>query len=154
MADSLESEIQNKVYDTLRRSFGAAGIDVPEDPTMDREMADLEQAEDADLEFPFLPADPTYRVPLRVNLRTSADGLDIEVVAVRRGKSVTGYNDFSGQDRASITETLARGEPAVLSLAAGEESYRVAPILEWGRSDDGRPTVRDVTIEAVVFDAD
>lgn len=154
MADSIESEIQSKVYDTIRRSFGAAGIDVPEDSSMDHEMASLEQAEDAELHFPGVGDAQSNRVPLRVNLRTGPDGLDIEVVAVRSGKSVRDLNTFSGGDRAAITKGLAGGDAAVLSLADGEETYRVRPVLEWGRDDQGRPTVRDVEIPEVVFDGD
>jgi len=154
MAGSLESEIKNQVYNSIRRSFGAAGIDVPKAESLDREMASLEAAEDAVLSFPFLDEDAATRVPLRVNLRTSAEGLDIEVVAVRSGKSVASQNTFTGQDRATITKGLAGGKHATLSMADGAEQYRVEPILEWGRSDDGRPTVTDVEVARVVFDAD
>lgn len=154
MADSLESEIQSKVYDTLRRSFGAAGIEFPEDPGLDAEMASLEQAEDAELSFPGVDAEPSNRVPLRVTLRTGTDGLDIDVVAVRTGKSVAEQNAFTGTERATVISRLAKGETATLTMADGVESYEVVPVLEWGRDDRDRPTVRDVEIAEVVFDAD
>ena len=152
-ADSLEAEIQGKVYDTLRSSLDAAGITVPERTAFDPEVETLSEAEDAELRFPFLPAGESRRVPLRVNLETGPAGLEVEVVAVRSGKQVAEYNTFQGSERAAITEGLATGEMAVLTVG-GEESYRVLPVLSWGRDDANRPEVRAVEIQEVRFDDD
>lgn len=154
-ADSVEEQVQHRVYNALRNTFGAAGIDVPEPPAgpgMDREMADLSNAEDAVLTFGFLDDDPAFQVPLRVNLETSADGLAVEVVAVRQGKSVRHMNTFDARTRQAVTTRLAEGVPAALRFGDGVEDYAVEPVLRWGRDDAGRPTVTDVSIEAVRLD--
>lgn len=151
-ADSVEAQVQNKVYNALRDTFGAAGIDVPSSPTeagLDHEMAHLSNAEDAVLGFEFLPDEPAYQVPLRVNLETSAGGLAVEVVAVREGKSVRDMNHFDPQTRRAVTTSLAKGRPAVLRFDDGAEDYPVEPVLIWGRDEAGRPAVTEVRIEAV-----
>lgn len=152
-AEGVEDQVQRKVYDALRSTFGAAGIDVPEPPGgLDREMADLSAAEDAVLAFGFLDADPAYQVPLRVNLETSAEGLLVDVVAVRQGKTVREMNTFDARSRQAVTTRLAEGTPAVLRFEDGAEDYAVEPVLRWGRDDAGRPTVTEVSIEAVRLD--
>jgi hypothetical protein len=118
-------------------------------------VEDLEDAEDAVLRFPFAEDDDAdrYGVPLRVNLKTSADGLDVEVVAVRTGKSVGGMNRFDRGTRMRIAEGFSRGELGRLELGDGEEGYDVEVALSWGRGDGG-PTVEDVDVEEVVFGGD
>lgn len=155
-ADSVEAQVQNKVYNALRSTFGAAGIDVPESPDhdLDREMQDLSTAEDAVLSFDFLEDDPAYKVPLRVNLETSVDGLDVEVVAVRQGKTVRDMNHFDSDARLQVTKRLATGEPAVLRFDDGTEGYEIEPVIRWERDDAGRPTVTAVDVEAVRLDED
>ncbi|MFB6095485.1 MAG: hypothetical protein ABEJ71_03410 [Halodesulfurarchaeum sp.] len=154
LAESIEEQVQERVYDALRSSVGAMGIDVPPEAGLEEEVETLQSAEDATLRFPFLDDDPASRVPLRVNLRTSPGGLDVEVVTVREGKGVDDQNDFDGATRARITEALAKGETALLTLADGAERYRVVPVLSWGRRADGNPRVTDVEIQEVVFDGE
>jgi len=115
------------------------------------EIDRLEDAEDAVLSFPFL-SDEHARVPLRVNLRTSADGLSVEVVAVRRGKSTAETNRFADDQRAEINRWLADGNTVRLELQNGTEAYDVVPALSWGRNDDGTPTVTEVEITEVRFE--
>lgn len=154
-ADGVEAQVQHKVYNALRNTFGAAGIDVPQPPEpphgpgLDHEMTDLSNAEDAVLSFDFLDDDPAYQVPLRVNLETSAAGLDVEVVAVRQGKNVQNMNHFDSEARLAVTTRLAQGEPAVLRFGDGAEGYEVEPVIRWERDDAGRPTVTHVDIDAV-----
>jgi hypothetical protein len=152
-ARDLESEIQSKIYDTLQSSFGAAGIDVPEHPDLDDEMGELEAAEDATLVFEFLADRREYRVPLRVTLRTGHDGVDVDVVAVRQGKSVRDTNRFDGDARGRVNVRLADGEPATLRFPDGE-SYPVRPVLSWSRDDRGNPSVSEVEIAEVLLDDD
>lgn len=152
-AESLESEIQSKVYDTLQSSFGAAGIDVPEPPDLGDEMGELEAAEDATLVFEFLEDRREYRVPLRVTLHTGHDGVDVDVVAVRQGKSVRDTNRFDGDARGRVNARLADGEPATLRFADGE-SYAVRPVLSWSRDERGNPSVSEVEIAEVLLDDD
>lgn len=149
-AESIESEIQNKVYDTLQSSFGAAGLDVPERETLGEDVDELERAEDATLVFEFLDDQPEYRVPLRVNLRTSPDGIDVEVVAVREGKNVRHTNRFDGETRQQVNTRLASGESATLRFEGGEE-YGVRPVLTWSRDGDAA-RVSAVEIDEVVLD--
>lgn len=153
-ADSLEQQIRDRVYDSLQSSFGAAGIDVPDHPDLDDEMASLTSAEDATLVFPFLPDERASQVPLRVDMRTGPDGIDVEVVAVRQGKGVRDANRFDTGTRKQVNTRLARGEPARLEFADGAESYRVSPVLSWSRGDDGRPSVDEVEIAEVHLDGD
>lgn len=155
-ADHVEAQVQDKVYNALRGTFGAAGIDVPAPSSdhLDSEMADLARAEDAVLSFDFLDDDPAYQVPLRVALQTSTDGLDVEVVAVRQGKTVREMNHFDAEARLAVTTRLAAGDPAVLRFDDGAEAYAVDPIIRWERDDAGHPTVTQVDIEAVRLDGD
>ncbi len=118
---------------------------------LDAEIDRLEDAEDAVLSFPFLD-DEQARVPLRVNLETSADGLAVEVVAVRRGRDTADSNRFPDDGRVRVNQQLASSETARLELQDGAESYAVVPSLSWGRADDGTPTVTDVEISDVRFD--
>jgi hypothetical protein len=120
--------------------------------SLEDEIDQLEDAEDAVLAFPFLDDDPDNQVPLRVNLRTSAGGLDVEVVAVRRGKDASSMNRFAGDARGTVTRKLAAGEPAVLRMGNGGEEYPVLPTLSWSRDRDGRPTVTEVEILDVRLD--
>jgi hypothetical protein len=170
--DRIERQVKRRVEQSLRSAFGSAdqgqgspGAPSPPSPPSapsapshpsggyESEMESLANAEDAVLRFPFLD-DETHRVPLRVDLSTSADGLDVEVVTVRRGKDVEGMNVFDRSARKAIAEGLATGSMPVLELEAGVEEYRVAPALSWSRDDRGRPVVADVEIEEVIFDDD
>ena len=157
-ASGLEREIQNKVYDTLASSFGAAGIDVPPRPDgpdgLDEEVESLAGAEDARLVFPFLDGEEAHEVPLRVALETGPNGLSVDVVAVRRGKGVREANSFDTRARKEINTGLAMGDAAALVFEEGAESYRVRPVLSWTRGDGGRPTVDEVEIAEVILDAD
>ncbi|WP_415380892.1 hypothetical protein [Halosimplex sp. TS25] len=146
-------EIKGQVHDQVRESLRAsmesvetAGAD------LEREMTELERAEDAVLRFDDVTGDdPRYQVPLRVRLETSRGGLDFEVVAVRGGKSVSGMNRFDRETRQAINEHLARGGTATLSFD-GEEAYEVGPAIAWRRDDDGAPIVSDVGIPEVLVD--
>jgi len=149
-ADDLKRQIQSQVFESLQSSLG-----VEEDP-LEREMSSLEAAEDAVLSFDFLgeaAGERANQVPLRVVLEASTDGLVIEVVAVRQGKTVGAMNAFDPAVRRQVIEGLATGEAATLRIAAGEESYRVLPSLSWSRTN-GTPTVTDVAIEEVQFDVE
>lgn len=140
--ERLSQRIQQQVQQSLETSLGVEdGFD------------DVADAEDAVLRFDGLDTDGA-EVPLRVRLTTGGDGLDVEVVAVRRGRAVAGLNSFPPDARRRVAERLAGGETAVLSLAEGAEEYAVRPRLEWTTGDDGRPAVADVTVESVVFGAD
>lgn len=119
--------------------------------SLDSELDELADAEDAVLQFPFLEA-ADAAVPLRVTLRTTGDGLDVDVVTVRQGADATAMNRFPGDARQRVAAALAKGETATLSLQGGAESYSVVPSLSWDRSDDGTPTVGEVTVERVVLD--
>jgi len=149
-ADDLKRQIQGQVLASLQSSIG------PEDDPLETEMSSLEAAEDAVLAFDFLAeaaAERSNQVPLRVELEASTGGLSIDVVAVRQGKGVSGMNAFDPAVRQRVIEGLATGETATLRIAAGEESYRVAPSLSWSRTN-GTPTVSDVAIEEVQFDVE
>lgn len=141
----------NSIGDFVRRQVAAA---VPDDaiggPTLDSELDRLAEAEDAQLTFPFLESEDAA-IPLRVTLQTTGEGLDVEVVAVRRGKDTEAANRFPAEARQRIATALADGETATLSLQNGAETYDVVPTLSWDRTDNGTPTVGDVTIEDVVL---
>jgi hypothetical protein len=124
----------------------------PEPGGLDAAMESLANAEDAELRFPFLTDEPGNRVPLRVRLETTADGLDVTVVAIRNGKSVADYNAFERTARPAIASRLADGETATLSLADGAEEYHVVPSLSWQATPNG-PTVTEATIREVRVDA-
>jgi hypothetical protein len=148
LADRLREQVQSEVRESLRESMGAMGGD------LDREMRDLQDAEDAVLSFDVLDDDPRYRVPLRVRMETSRDGLDVDVVAVREGKSARGTNRFDREARRAVNEHLATGGTATLAFGTNgdRETYRVAPVCSWRRSDDGTPRVAEVEVHEVVFD--
>lgn len=149
VVDEIKGQVQNQVRESLRASMESvevAGSD------LEREMTELESAEDAVLRFPDAAGeDPRYQVPLRVRLETSRGGMAVDVVAVREGKSVSEMNRFDRETRRAINEHLARGETATLSFD-GAERYEVGPVLSWGRDDAGEPTVTEVRIPEVVFD--
>lgn len=146
--EELRQHVQREVRDSLESSMESVQHD------LDREMRDLQDAEDAVLRFDVLDDDPRYDVPLRVRLETSRDGLDVEVVAVREGKSVTGTNRFDRAARRRVNEHLATGGTATLSFGANgdAERYDVEPVCSWGRTDDGTPRVSAVEVHDVVFD--
>ena len=152
--DSLERQIKDRVYDSLKASFGAAGVDVPDRPGMDAEMEELASAEDATLVFEFLPADRAYEVPLRVDMETGLDGVTVDVVAVREGKSVRDANRFDTDARKRVNTRLGTGGTATLRFAEGAESYPVRPVLSWGRDAEGHPRVKAVDVAEVLLDAD
>ena len=141
----LREQIQGQLQESLESSIGSMG-------GIEREVDELQAAEDAVLRFEFLPDEgPDNQVPLRVTMQTGTDGLDVDVVAVRRGKSAQEMNRFSRDERQRINVELARGANGVLSFD-GDESYDVAPVLSWTRDRDGRPIVDDVAIDRVIFD--
>ncbi|WP_232686182.1 hypothetical protein [Halobacterium zhouii] len=116
---------------------------------LDQEINRLEDAEDAEL---VLGEGEGERVPLRVALHTGADGLNVEVVAVRSGKGTEEMNRFADGARGRVARRFAQGETATLELDAGEETYDVRPELTWARGPDGAPTVTDVAVREVVFE--
>ena len=124
------------------------------DDDLDSEVDALSSAEDATLVFDFLDEKPENQIPLRVTLETSREGLDVDVVAVRRGKSAESMNRFDQAERRTITVRLAKGEAATLQFADGAEAYHVRPVLSWSRSDDDRPIVSEVEIDEVILDDD
>lgn len=119
--------------------------------SLDSELDELAEAEDAMLTFPFLE-EFDAAVPLRVTLRTTGDGLDVEVVTVRQGADTAARNRFPGDSRQRVAAALAEGETATLSLQDGAETYPVVPSLSWDRTEDGTPTVGEVTVEEVVLE--
>jgi hypothetical protein len=133
----------------VSRQIAAAMPDGPvAGEPLSSELDRLAEAEDARLTFPFLDAE-TAVVPLRVTLQTTGDGLDIDVVTVRQGQGTSGENRFPNDARQRIAAALADGETATLTLQDGAENYDVVPTMSWDRTDEGTPTVGDVTIEAV-----
>ncbi|MFB6111226.1 MAG: hypothetical protein ABEJ35_01690 [Halobacteriaceae archaeon] len=131
----------------------AAGLSSPpnSESSLDSELDRLADAEDATLTFPFIEADGA-RVPLRVSLRTTGSGLEIDVVAVRQGKGTDEVNRFPGDTRQRVAAAMSEDATATVSLQDGAERYDVVPRLSWGRTDDGTPTVTDVEIERVALD--
>jgi hypothetical protein len=158
LGEDIAHHVQARVADTLRDSMqgvfeGFPGAERPPGPgEFESELGSLEGGEDATLEFPFLDDGAGNQVPLRVDLQTSADGLDVDVVTIRRGKNTAGMNQFTPETRKTVTEHFARGEAAVLRLAAGDETYRVSSVLSWSRDSEGQPTVTNVAIDDVVFE--
>jgi hypothetical protein len=150
LADQLRDQIRGQVRESLESSMQSVQHD------LDREMRDLQAAEDAVLRFDVLEDDPQYEVPLRVRMEISRSGLDVEVVAVREGKSVTGTNRFDRGARRTVNEHLATGGTVTLAFDANgdAETYEVAPVCSWGRHDDRTPRVSSVEIHEVVFDAE
>ena len=155
-AEDLKRQIQGQVRDSLYASLEASawGDDHHRD-SLGRDVETLESAEDAILVFDFLDdaIEPGHQVPLRVTLEATAEGLVVEVVTVRSGKGVAAMNAFEPVVRSRIVTGLATGQTATLEFDAGAEQYRVTPTLAWSRDGDGRPTVVDVSIEEVHFDA-
>lgn len=147
-----DPDFGQKLSEHIQRSVRSSMPFEAEFGGLEAEIGQLEDAEDAVLAFPFLADDPSNQVPLRVNLRTSSEGLDVEVVAVRRGKDAAGMNRFGADGRATVTKRLAAGEPAALRLRDGAEEYAVFPSLSWSRDSSGRPTVSEVEIESVEID--
>ncbi len=146
------ASIEEFVTETVRRSTGWL-----DDTDWDEEIERVTEAEDAALIFPFLGSvakDPANQVPLRVQLRVTGEGLDIEVVTVRSGKGVSGMNEFDRGVRQHLIKGLAKEGSAVLQLEAGVEEYPVVPTLTWSRNDRGMPVVDHVSIEEVVLDED
>lgn len=156
--EEIARRVQAHVTNTLRDSMRGVLGDAPDmrGPTapgeFESELGSLERAEDATLGFPFLDSGPENVIPLRVNLRTSADGLDVDVVTIRRGKTVSKMNQFTPDARKQVTEHLAHGDKAVLQLPTDEETYRVSPVLAWSRDSTGTAIVTDVEIETVSFE--
>jgi hypothetical protein len=163
IGDRLERRIRQRVEESLESAFGIdqPGSGATPDPDsggrgrgdLDAEMERLADAEDAVLRFPFLDDHPRNRVLLRVRMETSADGLSVEVVTIRQGKDATGTNRFDRGARREVAERLAGDATAVLELEEGVEEYAVSPVLSWSHADDGSPTVTDVSIAEVSFDA-
>lgn len=160
VVDEFKESIRGQVRDSLRASMAAMEDPHPasqpgggaERGGLDREMTELERAEDAVLRFDGVTDEaPRYEVPLRVRLETSRDGMDVEVVAVREGKSVSEMNRFDRETRRAVNEHLARGGTATLAFE-GAERYEVGPVCSWSRDDAGHPTVTAVDIEEVLFD--
>ncbi|WP_435360733.1 hypothetical protein [Haloarchaeobius sp. DFWS5] len=154
----LQEHIQSSVQEGLA-GVGSAMAHVERMTSgLDDEIDRLSDAEDAVLAFDVLEGesddvdDASRQVPLRVNLTTSAEGLGVEVVAIRHGKGTEGMNRFGPSDRATVARHLAGSGTASLRLQNGAESYDVVPRLVWGRAPDGTPTVTDVTVTAVSFD--
>lgn len=156
--DDFERRLRERIEGSVRTAVPDMGFesgafpfggDEFEDP-LGADIGRLEAAEDAVLSFDFLDGEGA-RVPLRVNLRTSTTGLDVEVVAVRRGKGARDMNRFGEGDRKEIAEQLVGGATATLWTEDGGESYRVRPILSWTRDGSGRPTVADAEIEEVIL---
>ncbi|WP_255168654.1 hypothetical protein [Natrononativus amylolyticus] len=154
-AEDLKRQIQGQVRDSLHASLESTWEEPYRDDPLGRDVETLESAEDAVLVFGFLEdGGASAQVPLRVTLEAGAEGLTAEVVAVRQGKGVAAMNTFEPATRRRIVEGLATGEVATLEFDAGAEIYPVVPTLAWSRDDGGRPTVVDVTIDEVRFDAD
>ncbi|MEF8852967.1 MAG: hypothetical protein V5A44_09780 [Haloarculaceae archaeon] len=159
VVDEFKESIRGQVRESLRASMAAmddaSSAGRRKSGTgggLDREMTELEQAEDAVLRFDDVTDDDRrFAVPLRVRLETSRDGMDVEVVAVREGKSVADTNRFDRSTRRAVNEHLARGGTATLAFD-GAEAYEVGPVLSWSRDDGGNPTVSEVSVEEVLFD--
>jgi hypothetical protein len=157
--EDFEDRIERHVKERIGASLeNALGIDTHEQSSPGRssydyeqEVESLENAEDATLVFPFLDDEPGYQVPLRVALEMRAGEVDVEVVTVRQGKSVTDMNSFDRGARHRIAEELATGSSVRLKLGGGVEAYDVTPVLTWSRDSQGDPIVDEVEIEDVLF---
>ncbi|SDJ63206.1 hypothetical protein SAMN05216226_106112 [Halovenus aranensis] len=156
IGDRIERQVKERIESSLENALGIETYRRDRDnraPTRyEDDVQSLENAEDAVITFPFLDEAPAYKIPLRVELEMRAGGVDVTVVTVRQGKSVDGMNAFDRSTRHRIAEGLATGSSVHLELGGGEETYRVTPVLSWGRDDDGNPTVDTVEIEDVVFE--
>jgi len=155
-ADTLKEQIRGQVLESLQASLDPNHASGGGDDPLESEMNSLEDSEDAVLVFDFLAeaaAESANQVPLRVTLEASTDGLAVDVVAVRQGKTVGEMNAFDPAVRRQVIERLAAGETATLRIEAGAEQYSVAPLVSWSRTD-GTPTVTEVSIEEVRFDVE
>jgi len=154
--EEMKRGVRNQVVNSLQSSLGGLGEG---EFDLEHEMGALQSAEDAVLVFEFLDTNGSYEgesywVPLRVTQQTSREGLDVEVVAVRSGKSVSHMNRFDRSARRQVNANLAAGEPATLRFTDGGngEQYRVYPVLSWSKDESGRPTVTAVEIDEVILD--
>jgi len=154
--EEMKRGVRNQVVNSLQSSLGGLGEG---EFDLEHEMGALQDAEDAVLVFDFLDGNGAYEdeafwVPLRVTQQTSREGLDVEVVAVRSGKSVSHMNHFDRSARRQVNANLAAGETATLRFTDGGdgEEYRVYPVLSWSKDESGRPTVTSVEIDEVILD--
>jgi hypothetical protein len=154
--EEMKRGVRNQVVNSLQSSLGGLGEG---EFDLEQAMGALQNAEDAVLVCEFLSDGETtdnesFWVPLRVTQQTSRAGLEIEVVAVRSGKSVSHMNHFDRSTRRKVNARLAGGESATLRFTddATEEEYRVYPVLSWSTDDAGRPTVSSVEIDSVILD--
>lgn len=108
---------------------------------LETEIENLESGDDAILSLPGTDTE----IPLRVRLKTTNEGLEAGLVAVR---DIPGRNQFKESDRATTSESLAEGEPAILEIGQIDEvRYEVTPSIEWSRDDSGMLTATDVDIK-------
>lgn len=114
------------------------------------EVERVQEAENALLRFDFFDGAGRYSVPLRVLVKTTPDGLDVDVVSLRRGKDVSGYNWFNDEDRRTIAQKLSNDGKAVLYIEDGREEYEVQPSLTWNRNDSNQLVISDVEIQDVI----
>ncbi|MFT4889486.1 MAG: hypothetical protein ACI9YT_000395 [Halobacteriales archaeon] len=154
--EEMKRGVRNQVVNSLQSSLSGLGEG---EFDLEEEMGALQSAEDAVLVFDFLDGDGSHEdeafwVPLRVTQQTSREGLDVDVVAVRSGKSVSHMNHFDRSGRRQVNANLAAGETATLRFTDGGdgEEYRVYPVLSWSKDESGRPTVTSVEIDEVVLD--
>lgn len=151
--NELRTHIQRQVKNSIANSIGYTSATHTESDSLDSSLDTLEAAEDALMYFDCLDesADmPAFQVPLRVILEAGPDGLSIDVVTIRSGKSTSDMNVFDATARRQIVEHLATGGTAKLLLGTEDEVYEVSPILTWERVRD-RPQVASVSIETVHF---
>jgi hypothetical protein len=155
--EEMKRGVRDQVVHSLQSSLSGLGEG---EFDLEHEMGALQDAEDAVLVFDFLDQEDSYDgesywVPLRVTQQTSREGLEIEVVTVRSGKSVSHMNHFDRAARRQVNATLATGEPATLRFTDGGngEEYPVYPVLSWSKDESGRPTVSGVEIDEVILDA-
>lgn len=137
----LDEWISDHVETTIQNAISSVG------EPLDREIERLEGAEDATLVFEHLSEPGT--IPLRIDVRSDAEGFDVDVVATRQGKDTTGMNTFDEADRKAIARHLVDGGTAALRIGDDSVTYDAYPSLEWGRDASGTPTVTDVEIEDV-----
>lgn len=155
--EEMKRGVRDQVVHSLQSSLSGLGEG---EFDLEHEMGALQDAEDAVLLFDFLDEEgsrdgESYWVPLRVTQQTSREGLAIEVVAVRSGKSASHMNQFDRSVRRQVNAKLAAGETATLRFTDGGngEEYPVYPVLSWSKDESGRPTVSAVEIDEVILDA-
>lgn len=112
----------------------------------------VSEAENAVLMFNFLEG-VHRRIPLRVSMMTVPEGTDIEVVSVRQGDDVSGYNQFSDEDRERIGQKLMEDGTGILDIEDSQERYQVKPSLTWNRGETNQLVVESVEIREVVGSA-